>query len=423
MDDTGTYGHFGQATYNHNEQAWSFGRSHDTDRILQPIGNPLVVAEPNSHVSDTKFSKDGREGPARRRGNQIKALVKLHPEVQPASSLLPDLARVSEAVEESSFRYEPAKGNVFARGTIIDERAGREAQLVAFPTGPTGSDLRVMQVRKQRRGWHDVKDVYLKVPTISGEEAIWRGPGVPIQFVVFANPVESAQAYLAIRLITKTIIVRPRLRKGRLPVGSRLDFSSQLSLEIDQTGGSPHADVAFNPWNPRQLALLDQAGTWSVWEIDDKLARRPKKIHTMSMPSDDVKESKQFLDRCWGRVTWISGRSLLAVCTRREVKIYGLWETTPVELEVLNAGLSDLGWLLDMVSIPTRSDFLVVLTSVHIVVYHINVTKSHDLETRTVAQVRHYCNPDDITLQANMFTEADGKFTQSSSFKAVLILL
>lgn len=408
MDDVGSYGQLGQATYDYNERLWKFSRSTDTIHTLQPLGEPRNVIEASCSTRTRVFPKDGKEGPSRRRENQTKALVKLHPELQPAHGLLPDLARVSEAVEDAAIRHDPAYGNLLAFGIITDELAKRQTEVAAFPTGPNGSDLRLIQVQKQKRGWHKFEGAHLRVPTIYGEAAMWKGPGVPIQSIVFATPLESNEPVLAVRLVTKTLIFRPVLRRTGIAGGSRMDVNLLHSLGMGQTRNSPPADVAFNPWIPRQLAVLNQAGGWTVWELEGKGIERMKKLCTTGSTRNQKKATQHLSDKAWGRVIF-SSASTVAVCDREKMAFFEIAQQGPIQLLELDAGLDSVGQILDMVAVPLRSEYFILLSSVHIMMYHVKTMQDDHIVANRVVRMRHFRSPDDISLRASCVSDDDSK--------------
>ena len=401
MDETGTYGQFGHAVYDHDERAWLFHRSVEASPIFQPLTEPKVVVESATGESNAGFGEDGKEGPSRRRENQAKALTKSYPELQPAGTLLKDLLRTSEAVEESSARHDPIKGNLLAFGIIQDQLTKSRTEVVAFPTGSNGSDLRLVQIQTQRRGWRDVRSTYLQVPTLYGEESTWQGPGVSIQSIVFANPLEGTENFLAVRLITQMKIFRPMLRNAPAQGGSRLGVNLLVTVDMNQTDDQPYADLAFNPWFSRHMVLVDQRGRCTVLELTGKPQERAKQV-ARSEPTKDL-ERKSPLQDCWGQLSWISEPSMVAVCTRRNLKVFTIVEKGVEEIYDIDVGLGDIGWILDMVVSSSHMNHVIVVTSHHIVVYYVD----KHLATR-VAMLRHFRNADDISLRASYVDDGKG---------------
>ena len=408
MDETGTYGHSGQAIYDHEKKEWRFGRSLSSNYSLRPLKESKVAVEATAPPI-LPLARDGKEGPSRRRENQVKSLVKTYPELQPASTLLPDLARVSEAVEDAAARHDPAKGNLLAFGRIVDETTGSSFEVAAFPSGPTGGNLRIVRVQNQRRGWSDSQSVWLDVPTFQGEEAVWEGPGAPIQSLVFARPLESVDGFLAVRLITQTLVFRPVLCKDSIDGELSLDVNILFNLDIDMTGGLPHADVAFSPWNSQQFGVVDQSGSWSVWQMSSKRAGRGKQICRVVLADENSKSKTNVVDDGWSRIAWIHNAYTVVVCGRQHLMIFDIKLEEPSELRKVDIlPESGVGWILDMTILPSRSDCFCVLTSMHIFVYHVGSVQDDEVEVKDLVKIRHFRNEDDISLHLHLFDDGNG---------------
>lgn len=398
MDETGNYGQFGRAIYDRDEKAWHFQRSTETSRTFELLGESKRVINASYPPDRANFPAEGKEGPSRRRQIQAKGVVRGYADTQPASISLSDLARISEAVETSPAQHDPLKGDLLAFGTISDEFAKRQAQVVAFASGPAGSNLRIVQVQGQHRGWHTTWSTYLRVPTIYGEEAVWKGPGVPIQSIAFANPLEGAENFLAVRLPTEIIVFRPVLRKKLVHGGSRLDVNRLVNLNMAQASCEPFTAVAFNPWYSRQIAFLDLAGHCMVFELEGKAFNGMKKLVSSQLPNDQKKHGKASSQDCWGQISWIHGPSMLAVVTKRNLNILNVVQEDLVELHELNVGS-----ILNMTTIPAHPSHLAVVTSQHIIIYRVDV-----ISVRVIVHLRHFRSADDISLRASCFANGNG---------------
>ena len=405
------YGQFGRTVYDHDDKSWYLERSTANHSTLQPLGQPRLVSHATAAPDVSSFGHDSKEVSSRRRENQAKALIKIYPELQPAVELLPDLSRVSEAVEIATSRHDPCKGNLVAFGIVTDQLQKAPVTVAAFPTGPNGSDLRLVQVQKQRRGWEDSKKAWLDVPTIYGEEATWSGPGVPIQSVIFAELEDRQESYLAVRLITKTVIFRPVLRK--LPShagGSRLDVNLLFELRMEQTGGLPHADVAFNPWSTRQFAVADQACNWSVWELERRDGGKAKSLYSGSLSWDHHNRSGKPLNDGWARIAWIGTPTTVAVFGRSRAILVDLATGEAEESEGVAVGPgTSFGWYLDVRRLPLHPSHLCVLTSMHIHIYRIQRDQHERLSALCITTIRHFRHHEDISLRLRCFSEADGQ--------------
>lgn len=405
------YGQFGQAVYDPDDGAWHFGRLPRDEDSLQRIGEAEVVISPSA--SQPLSLPDGDPaGPSRRREKQTKALIRQVPELQPAADLLPELARVSEAVENATARHDPSRGHLLARGEIYDEVAKKPVPAIAFPCGCNGGDMRIIRTAKQRQGWTDDKDSWIEVPTMSDYEVTWRGPGVPISSVVFAHPYEKGPSYLAVRLQVETLIFRPVARKLDSTGRSRMEVNFLLFISIDDTGGRPHADISFNSWVNGEFAIVDDAGSFSVWEVPGRDSHRANMINEGRNIITD-RDSAKIPDDGWARVTWVADAETLCVCTRHELLLVpgnGQHDRASVRRVDIDAKLrGGIGWIVDIACVWNSPRLLFVLTSSHILV--VGVDRSIDNETgwKMAASVRHHRNPDDLTLIMHLLSTEDGK--------------
>ena len=410
LSDGSLNGQFGLPGYHSNEKAWHFERDVSNIDVFQPLGNPRLVQRPAIQGRPSGRIRANKEGASRRREKQAKALVSFYPEIQPALEHLPDLARVSEAIENATNQHDPTRGNLLAFGTIPNELTGSHIEVVAFPTGPTGGNLRVVQVQRQGRGWEDSKDEWLAVPTIHGEEAVWEGPGVSIESIAFSEPKTRGGIFLVLRLLAEILIFRPILRRSTSYRRSRLDLELVLRLSLDVTNGITYAHVAFNPWNDRQLALIDQIGSWSVKRLDINPAVSFESIFDSKMLEDLADVQLVPMDDGWARIMWAGNEGLIVVCSRRKIMVVDLSglavRSFPKAQSLLTTSMD---WNLDLAVPHSREDLCVLLTSTNLYIYRVGKEKDGALSVTVAASVRHFLSPDDISLRLNVFQDNDGE--------------
>ncbi|KAK4560534.1 hypothetical protein LTR86_005731 [Recurvomyces mirabilis] len=398
------YGNFGLANYDPEQQTWIFERSEGTSDRFHILGPPKSVAGPAVQVPRSDSSRSTQ--PSLRHPSEIQALVKRFPELQPASSLLPARLRLSEAVEAAVDRHDAQKGNLLDFGTIVSEESGHAITIAAFPCGPTGTDLRLVHVQRQKRGWVDSKSAWLDVPTIYGEEAIWSGPGAAIQQVCFAKAIDRTDAFLAVRMLTKTLLFRPILRKAPKfsSVSSRLDTNLCVELRLSEKTVLPHADVSFNPWYTRQCAVVDQAGGWEVWELQDRNTLTVKRFCWYHPFTPDGSEDSRVPFDGWARITWVANLSTIAVATRKIVRMHNITRGGEV---ADTACLLDLhgsdDWILGMATLPSRPSHMCLLTSTRIMLYYIDESSPGSFRFWSLGCVKHFRNPNDITMRLSAF--------------------
>ncbi|KAK5160136.1 hypothetical protein LTS14_002243 [Recurvomyces mirabilis] len=398
------YGNFGLANYDPEQQTWIFERSEGTSDRFHILGPPKSVAGPAVQVPRSDSSRSTQ--PSLRHPSEIQALVKRLPELQPASSLLPAHLRLSEAVEAAVDRHDARKGNLLDLGTIVSEASGHAITIAAFPCGTTGTDLRLVHVQAQKRGWDDSKSAWLNVPTIHGEEAIWCGPGAAIQQVCFAKAIDRTDAFLAVRMLTKTLLFRPILRKTPKSSSgaSRLDTNLCVKLQLSEKTGFPHADVSFNPWYTRQCAVVDQAGGWEVWELQDRNTLTVKRFCWYHPFTPDGSEGSRVPFDGWACITWVANLFTIAVATRKVVRMHNITSGGEVTNAVCLLDLhgSD-NWILDMATLPSRPSHMCLLTSTHIMLYYIDESSPGSFRFWSLGRVKHFRNPNDITMRFSAF--------------------
>ena len=410
------YGHFGNACYDPEEGTWSFVRSPGQETALQPLGE-LQTFVPAATGAAAHAPSRQHEIPSKRHERQIKEVTRRFPKLQPAGTLLRPLLQASEAVEEATARHDLVKGQRLTFGRIFDESLRRSAQVAAFSSGPSGSDLRIVQAQLQKQGWEDSRDVWVEVPVFAGEEATWHGGGSPIQQVCFAKPVENGECLLAVRMITRIVIFKPVLRKSG---SGRLHANELCEVHMSETGNVPHADVAFNPWFTRQFALIDQVGNWSVWEFGNREARSAKCVHRFSGP-EEAEVSSSSLNDGWARISWCFDPNHVLIATRRKVSLFDI--ASGLEgVQEIDVGLSaSAGWILDVAILAGHTDKVCALMTTHL---HILLLKERDgvVKARADMQIRHHRSPEDITLSITTFESGEGRLARCDVLGLRLIL-
>ncbi|KAM0697020.1 hypothetical protein Q7P36_003091 [Cladosporium allicinum] len=397
------YGHFGNVFYQSEEQTWQFERVPDQPRFLEPIEGSEVAVP--SQISPPSVLTKTAPNPARPahiiRDKQIAELVNLVPALQPAASLLRPLLSASEAIEDATRHHDPVKGQLLSFGRVFDESIRRSTQLVAFAAGSTGSDVRVAQVQLQKQGWDDSKDVWLEVPVVIGEETTWRSEGSPVQQICFAQPLESGENLLAVRTNSRVFIFKPTLQEAG-PV--RLQLRLLFERSSSQNEGVPLADAAFNPWFPRQFAMVDQQAQWRVWEFRSR--QSPDATCICSSSPDEETSAKTNLDDGWARLLWVCNPNTVVVAKRRSVALYDV-NSGAAKLQDVDVKVSDVSsWVVDIATAPTDPSNLLVLTTTHVYLFHVE-ERDGEVGASLSMRIRHFRSPEDITLRLTLFRDED----------------
>lgn len=427
-------GHFGEAVYHPETQQWLFNRRPGRRRVLQVLGPLKASIPPSIHCGDPPSLDTSR--PTRVLQTKTQSLVRSNPEVTPAFELLTSLARASTAITSIVSNHDPAKGDLlaFGRAADVDIKRGKgRVRIAAIPAGEAGEVLRLVQIREERQGWGEDKSIWLEVPTLDGESGWWGGEGAPIRQLCFAHS-DNRATFLAVRLPTKIVIFRPLYHSSSvapksLPpyqfLPSRLNPYPILSISINQTGGVPHADVAFNPWYQRQVAFIDQEGAWSVWDITGQQRKRldytaeclktGTLVSLKTEPEDDIPEETPAREDGWARILWVGDVNTIVACNRRQLALFDLrgdiGETTQLKCPVLGMPRT-ANWILDMKRSPQNQHQFFVLTSSHIFLLEVQcLDNDDDSEQGAGATVmlswRHFRGVEDITLQLAIVREGE----------------
>lgn len=397
------YGHFGRAAYSLDDSEWHFERSFAAPLSIKPLGDPKQVCPPDAQFQPEQIRK---EPPALRQRRQIKHLVARIPELQPAARLLPELLRVSEATQTALSNHDATRAGLITTTNIRSELHHRWIQIAALPAGSTRSDLRLVRVQKQRRGWAEREMCWINVPTLYGEEVVWKGMEGPIQQVLFAQPLDRCEALLGVRFLTKTMIFRPRhgFSTENVDAASALQPNLLYNIDMSSTGGSVHVDIAFNPWFSQQIAIVDQDGSLTVMEFQSrKLARIAR--------SWKAKVKSTALSDGWARVAWMFNLEIVAVCNRESLVLFRIAGKTLTILHTVTPEIEHgAQWILDFASIPGHPDCCVLLTSTQLLVYQVSGVDMRQIEVHTKCTIDHFKNPEDIGMRLHVWSSQEDMF-------------
>ncbi len=392
-------------------------------RQLHPIGQPTVVFE----ALLAHNPSNGAQGAITRTRN-IKKLAQTYPELVPGISLLPALAQVSEIVCEATSRYDPSVSELLAFGTALNRdnprKGSKTVSIIATAGGEAGEAVRLACLRRRQIGWHANNTIGLNCPEVENkEQGWWSGYGGPIQQLCFAEGEGNANSWLAVRYPGATTILRPNLhRRTTLPVSSssskprdlypasRLDPNPVATVPIERSGGAPHANVSFNPWFEKQLAIVDQEGRWSVWDIENQNSRRnlwAVKAGSAGNIHDGQNEGldSSYIDADgWGSILWACNVHTLLVFSRRTFVLCNIKE----DLEPLAgpdlALTKTVDWILDVKRSPSDKSHVFVVTSSRIFWLRIigfgemKTVGDPDVGAKILLSWRHFLDQMDISL-------------------------
>lgn len=384
----GPFGDLGLATYDEEAQEWHFARS---------IGEHYAVgAVVDGGKLPNQIQSRDQASASSVRDSRLQRTIAAHPELQAAADILPSLLQVSHATVEAVDQFDSANGTRLSLGYLYDYGQKRTAMITASVCGETGSDITVSKLQRQQRGWHNSEQALHNVPVLSGVRTIWKGSNTPIRQLLLARTIasEGAAPFLAARLPRSTLIFRLVLsREG-------FDISPVHEILQNDPRALDHADVAFNPWYPRQYATIDMAGDWSVWQLE-KADSEPTCV---AQHRSHAEPTTQSLQDGWRRMVWIGSPTMLVTCSRLDIRLYRI-DDNIIWLQDIDVQLqrSDC-WILDLVVDPSLPNMLFVLTGTHVLAYDVEV-KHDGTVVRKVVMLRHYFNSDDLSLRLHVLAE------------------
>lgn len=352
----------------------------------------------------------------------------------PDESQLAELENISAAVVSATSTYDAAVGHLLSLGWISCEGPcdHQPLRVLALPTGELGNILCLHVLTTEHHGWGLDKSIWLEGPSMrNGESGYWNEEAAPIQQVCFAQS-EDRHSFLAVRLPRRTVLFHPVCGHVRKPVGASDHFALPPSpiaarpighIAMEQTGGTPHADVAFNPHNQRQFGLVDQRGNWSVWHVHDgdeegQYTLTCNSQHRCTSTEDEAISTPSPVEDGWARILWLT-KETIAVYDRRQIAVFDV-ESSLIQLEsprLIAENSSD--WILDVKKHPKNKRQCYVLTSSRLFllnVYGINEAADAGYTAAGATTLDSWCHfrsPEDITLQLSVHSTHQGNIVAS----------
>lgn len=417
------YGHVGRAFYLPETKTWTFARS-----FIRPA-SIAYTGETNETVPSPCHAIQPQPPPKILRQADDKLIPTAHPDLAADWFTIRDDA-FSKVVTTASSTYDPLVSSLLDLGFALDY-ASDDAKAIPGPLA-----IAAVVTRESRNAISfrvlvdDVAELRnenstVHVPSIGDAETTeWSRWGHPILQICFARPVEGKSTWMAARLPNVTTVFRPIYHRSPVPMhihdddtatvsgplrNSRLDANPVVEVKKSSTGGFTHADVTFNPWYPRQFAIVDVRGNWSVWEVTGRQRRQNATwaatiVTTGSLPLlTDMLNNRLPRYDGWASVEWIADFSTLLVSDRRSAMIFQLIGKE-IRSSTVELGMSKRSeWVLDVQrSAQDTSQFFVLTTSR--LLWFDTTTAPLDRESmrpplRPRLAWRHFRDPEDITLQ------------------------
>ncbi|PBP20490.1 hypothetical protein BUE80_DR008811 [Diplocarpon rosae] len=420
-----SHGHPGRATYNTEERGWKFSQTF-TDgpslKQLLPFKQWLAPSYQIANKWEGKASALARD--------QMRWLRKNLPGSFPASPLISNLVKTSHEAPSDNLN---GCGPLLAIGKAydVDRISGvRRPRILAMPHGAAGHILCLIKPRVETRGWGKYSAVRLNLLNAESLDAgHWVGTGGPIRQITFTDIENETEIWLAVRQDTVTTVFRPtygRICKPPIPPNgssrlfapSLLDPNPVASLTALRTGSKNHSDVAFNPWFPRQVAIVDSQGYWSIWELEKQHGSKKKEffkprqmggIYDGHVQSGISKAPTMAHHDGWYRIMWICNLNTVVVCNRRYLAIFDVEGKATLigHTDVFTTGNKD--WVLDIQWSSQNQSHLFVLTTTRI--FWLKIVPGRDTrededgyrsEVKTLVSYFHFMSPDDETMRLTL---------------------
>ncbi|KAF2645875.1 hypothetical protein P280DRAFT_442819 [Massarina eburnea CBS 473.64] len=419
------YGHFGTATYDLDDSEWAFRRNDERQRLTQ-LGRWRTVVPAAIH-----FPAPASSRPAPAVYDAVKALVRACPDLAPAGELLPELEVVSAAVTAATSTYDALQGDLLSFGSVTchGQPNHRPKRVVATATGEVGNILRLQVLSQDRYGWgEERRGSWVQGPSVAGGEGgYWNDEAAPIQQICFAQT-EDRSAFLAVRLPTRSVLFRPTFLHRRkntrseyfhLPL-SDIDARPILSITQEESGGVPHAHVAFNPDYQRQVGIVNQKGNWSIWDMDGHHSGEYSAACSAQgsvVPKDestelDAKEVAVKEDG-WATIMWVGDANTIVVANRRHLTVFNFKHASTLKCPNLISPKS-ADWILDVVRHSSNTKLAFVLTSTHLFLLLVTCPSDDfgddtiDAGATVLVSCTHFRGTDDVTLQLCVHESGDG---------------
>jgi RNA polymerase I-specific transcription initiation factor RRN6 len=348
---------------------------------------------------------------------------------------------LSSAITTSLSQYNPLLADRLAFGSALclldnDIRSGNATvPIVALASGENGESIALTQIGTERVMFSDEneQDFVLRIPTItSSNHNAWIGNGETVLQICFAATSGCQSTWMAARLRSSTTVFHPLFHRRPVPAitqttdssksdmpSSYLDPNPILHIPVSRTGGHPHADISFHPFDCHRLVLIDQHGNWSIWRIGGKRSITSRALYSVQLLRTGKFYTWENLRRPphanpyhdgWHKICWAADgsgyfdRVLLAnrlssvICDPIEEEKYSL---------SLGLGQAKEGqWILDIKTSALHPGRVFILTSTRVLCVSTMKEEHGDIPLADSAQVLcswdHFRGRRDFTLSLTM---------------------
>lgn len=375
------YGHTGSVIYDFEDQELSHSRIVGLGPVLKLFGEANVVVRPNpTTAAKAPATLAVPLGYSSRRRT---SLTKIAPETVSNEDMILDLTEEANHFVELETTTKAQEPELLALAPPFDS-AGRDAFCgAAVPSDLRGDGVLLVRSVETRQGWADDLTTHLKVNSLSGETTVWYGASGIIQQLVFSTPTEENTRFLAVRTKDRITILEPRWRPASVRdkiYRAHIDAGPLLYLSPQDELSPPYVDFAFNPWYPRQFAVVDSAGNWSVWDIEGERKRRNRSYLSKFRAGIFEGPHSNLVSDGWARIMWVGNVNTVLLCTRNAASVFSIKEHSKL-LDTLDLSPSPTtDSILDVRAVPDYEDHVLVLTSTRLLLLRAQVNADHNDE-------------------------------------------
>ena len=414
-----SYGHAGIVAYDPEDKRWHFSSSYDRALSVDQI-QPSKECVP-SCMRNEPMDTDKRSNFSR---SQLRSLLRDHPELVPAKKILSNIL----ATEPLEVLSSNELGGILAIGhaTDVTRISGiRRPVIFAMPCGAAGHILRLVRPRQETRKWGKESSAQLHLLGDSfSEQGYWKNLSGTIHQIVSSNSDSRSNTWLAMRQSTMITIFRPIY--GNLSnhdpapndtetIGQSLLHANPVATISSKNGSiSSHSDVTFNPWYPRQLAIIDTLGLWSIYNLEMS-SQKKNNEQVMCVKSGTIHDnlsSRNFSQDVnlghadgWHRILWVCKFSIIAVCNRYHLAIFDVESHTKRLPTPAIIPIGSPDWIIDIKRCLSNNSHLFVLTSSQLFWIQVipitlqNKNKIASAGGKILLSCRHFRGPGDDSIR------------------------
>lgn len=395
------------------------GFPHSEGHTLTPLGGVTVSPVENATRRDLRLHQNDDFLLSRKED----LLMDVHPQLASSFGIIGHHEASSQALTENVNKFDPLVSSRFVLGhaSVVDggRVTERTIQIVVSASGLSPTSLRLFPLDSENilRPLDDV--VSAEIPVIDYEEnALWAGNGGPVQQVVLSEALNEKSVFVAVRLALTIVILRPLYHLSHPRANDTLGHASNSNtlgpnplIEIPNsvTGFGVYADVSFNPWHQRQLAIVDCVGNWSVWDLQ---SRQPHKGHwtaepgpsgsLVTIPGDDFPAKERDHYDGWATISWIRNVHQLLVCDRRTAVVFRT-DVYPPERHVIDLQFERLSeWILGTSRSKCNPSHVFIVTSIRVFWLSIASDEQYEGQNERKSSIllswRHFRDLEDTSL-------------------------